>query len=303
MIRIAVIDIGTNSTRLLVANVSEESGVDVLHGGLVTTRLGEGIGEGRLVDAAMGRTIKAIKGFIEDAGKWQVDKVVAAATSAVRDAANREDFLERVQRETGVRVAILSGSEEAKYSYVGAMSGLPLDPAETVVMDVGGGSTEFIWRTGEDIKYCSLNVGAVRMTEGGYSDNQICEIMQPVLKNIRSNNPTGSPGVLVGVGGTVTTLAAMDQRMEVYNPALVHGYRLNISQVEEIMDVLGRTDLQGRRMLPGLQPQRADIIPAGVKIVRFAMLGLGISTLWISEADILHGLALHAGLPVERKSV
>ncbi len=296
--RVAVIDIGTNSTRLMVAEVDRMGVGRVVHFDLVTTRLGEGIGSGYLQKDAIARTCETLKHYLERIHLLQVECVVAAATSAVRDARNREEFLQAARR-IGLEVAVLSGEEEAYLSYLGVQYGLKVDPAGLLVMDVGGGSTEFIWQQDGSLFCRSVNVGAVRMTEGGHDDAAISRLLSPTLDQVRLS----SPRRLVGVGGTVTTCAAMAQKLAVYDPRRVHGFVLSRAEVETILDILSRCTPEERRSLPGLQPERADIITAGVRIVRLVLHELGLPSLQVSEADIMHGLAIRAASGVERKSV
>jgi len=286
-LRVAVIDIGTNSTRLLIADVVNEK-VEVLHTGLTTTRLGEGIGGGYLLSKAVERTIAVLKKYRQAAQAWQAARIAAVATSAVRGAQNRNDFLKAVREETGLQVKVLSGEEEAYYGYQGVISGLPVDPQEVAVMDVGGGSTEFTWQRNGRLFFRSVDAGAVRATEGRYTEGQIRRLVKPVVEEIRQI----SPGLLVGVGGTVTTLAAMAMGLRVYDPALVHGYLLQREQVAGLFSLLAGTPLEKRRQLPGLQPERADIIIAGVQIVLIVLTDLGLGSILVSEADIMHGIAL-----------
>jgi exopolyphosphatase/guanosine-5'-triphosphate,3'-diphosphate pyrophosphatase len=293
MSRVAAIDIGTNSTRLLVADGSG-AGLEALEIGLVTTRLGEGIGGGVLLPGAMDRTVEAVDGFYRKALGLGAERVVAAATSAVRDASNREEFLDRVKRRTGLPVRVLSGEEEAAMSYRGVLSGLAVEPSTTAVVDIGGGSTELIWSRGGTLCLNSVKVGAVRMTEAGLAVEEIGAILRPVLAEVRRSRITG----LVGVGGTVTTLAAIDQCLVVYSRDRVHGYSLSADRVDGILQRLKRMSAAERRQVPGLQPERADIIVAGVAIVKGVLEGLELDRLLVSECDILYGLALEE---VERK--
>lgn len=287
MNRVAAIDIGTNSTRLLVA---EKAGpvLKALETGLTTTRLGEGIGGGKLSPAAMDRTARAIEQFRQTALGLGAGQVVAAATSAVRDAVNQKDFLELVRGVSGLQVRVLSGEEEAELSYRGVLSGLAVDPLSSAVMDVGGGSTELIWRQGELLRLSSVNAGAVRMTEGGLDEEAIMVLLAPALGEVR-RSPVQN---LVGVGGTVTTLAAVDQELAVYEPQRVHGYSLTAARVNRMMDRLKKMDIEERMHVPGLQPERADIIVAGIAIVKTVMKGLGLDSILVSECDILYGLVL-----------
>lgn len=289
MSRIAAIDIGTNSTRLLVADVSGER-VQVVETKLITTRLGEGLSERVLLPRAVERTLEAIKFYYLESLRLGAGQVIAAATSAVRDAVNQSMFLGLVRQRLGLEVRVLSGLEEAALSYRGVLSGLPVDPFSTVVVDVGGGSTELIWHENGKPACVSINAGAVRMTSAGWSEKSIAALLKPALEMLR-----GFPVQhLVGVGGTVTTLAAVDQRLAVYDPALVHGYCLTASAIEYLFNMLQALGVEERKHLPGLQPERADIIVAGVAIVKAVLEGAGMDNLLVSESDILHGLVLEA---------
>ncbi|OPY56715.1 MAG: Guanosine-5'-triphosphate,3'-diphosphate pyrophosphatase [Pelotomaculum sp. PtaU1.Bin035] len=285
--RVAAIDIGTNSTRLLVADVIDES-VKVAGAGLNTTRLGEGIGGGVLLPGAMERTLEAVGSFYDKSLRLGARRVVAAATSAVRDASNRTVFLDLAKRRFGLDIWVLSGEEEAALSYRGVLSGLPLAPQSTVVVDVGGGSTELIWNRGGSPAWVSVNAGAVRMTEAGSGEAEIAAVLRPALEEIRKF----PAGCLAGVGGTITTLAAMAQGLEVYDPARVHGYCLTAEKVRHILQKLKSLSVEERKRLHGLQPERADIAVAGVTIVKAVLEGLGLDRLLASERDILYGLVL-----------
>lgn len=287
MKRVAAIDIGTNSTRLLVAQRCG-GGLNVLETGLITTRLGEGMGSGVLLTGAMERTVKAVDSFYQIALRLGAERVVAAATSAVRDASNRDEFLDRVKRKTGLRVLVLSGEEEAAMSYRGVLSGLAVEPRSTVVVDIGGGSTELIWTQGEHLRLASVNIGAVRVTEAGLGEEAVIAQVSMALEEVRRSQVN----TLVGVGGTITTLAAIDQRLVLYDPERVHGYCLTAGSVGDILKMLKRMGVEQRKQVPGLQPERADIIVAGVSIVKALMDGLGQGRLLVSECDILYGLAL-----------
>lgn len=286
MSRVAAIDVGSNSVRLLIAEV-ENGRVKPLHTGLVTTRLGKKMNGRLLLPETVERTIEVLAGFLTEITGWGVERVGAVATSAVREAANGGEFVELVRRTLGLEIDVLSGDEEALLGYQGVCGGLPVDPDATVVVDIGGGSTEFTWRGPGGVCCRSLMVGAVRMTEGGYTDGEIAELLAPVLEDVRAVRPEE----LVAVGGTATTLAAMSRRLTVYDPHLVHGYRLTLGEIEALLLLLRHTPLEERCVLPGLQPERADIIEAGARILRLILIGCGRSDVLVSEADILYGLA------------
>ena len=287
MKRVAAIDIGTNSTRLLVADCTG-AGLKRIEAGLITTRLGKGMASGLLLQETMLSTADAVGLFYQRAMNLGAESVVAAATSAVRDAANKTEFLGLVEERTGLNVRVLSGQEEAALSYRGVLSGLPVDPGSSLVVDIGGGSTEFIWTHRDHLNLVSVNAGAVRLTEAGANEIMIYNILQPALEEVKQS----AFECLVGVGGTITTLAAIDQQLTVYNPDLVHGFCLRAASVDRILKMLKDMDMPERRKVPGLKPERADIIVAGVNIVKIIMDGLGLEKMLVSECDILDGLAL-----------
>jgi len=295
---IAVIDIGTNSTRLLVAEASAAGRIIPLHTFLKTTRLGEGIEGGVLLGGPVARTVEALLEMKAEARARSSFSIVAVATSAVRDADNREWFLEEVFRKTGIKVRVLAGTEEAFYSYLGVAGEFGEDLESTVIVDIGGGSTEFTWKSDAGVMCRSVNAGAVRMTEGGHDDPMIKKIMREALGEVSR----GSPGRLTGVGGTVTTLAAMDMGLTRYDRSLVHGYTLTGIRVEKLLERLVRAGPEGRKSIPGLQPARADIIEAGVRILLIIMRFLEIDTLTVSEADLMYGLAMEEAKTVETKN-
>ncbi|SHK35485.1 phosphatase [Desulforamulus aeronauticus] len=286
---LASIDIGTNSTRYLLAEVTDCT-VETIKSGLITTRLGQGINGGELLPEAMERTIIAIEQFLTEIKPLQPRELLAVATSAVRDAVNQEEFLQRVQQRTGITVQVLSGEAEAAASYRGVLAGLAVEASTTMVLDVGGGSTEMIWPVGQGIEFVSLPAGAVRMTEGGHSEEQIKQLLLPTLQRVRSSQ--GQKRSLVAVGGTATTLAAMSLGLAKYRPELVHGHYLPYVEVVRLLDVLEAAGYEGRKNIVGLQPERADIIIAGATLVKIALEVLQLKGLTISESDILQGLVV-----------
>lgn len=292
--RVAAIDIGSNSVRLLVAGV-EGGAVTPLKTNLITTRLGQGIEDKYLLPEAMERTKKAVEQFLREARKLEPLSIVAGATSAVRDAKNGNDFVNLVKNQLGLKVNILSGTEEAYLTYRGVLAGLKMENNQMAVIDLGGGSTEFIWPGREEMNRESVDVGAVRATEGGYGNDKIIDLLKPVLDRIFAAKPYD----LVGVGGTVTNLAAMSLGLKVYDSSRVHGYRLTLAKVQELLNTLSGKTIEERKKIPGLQPERADIIEAGTRIVYLIMDYLQMTSMKVSEADILYGLALVAAQNVE----
>lgn len=272
------------------ADVTASGGVVPVKRELITTRLGQGMSAVGLAREAMDRTVEAVLRLVRQSAQYNVLSLSIAGTSAVRDALNGGELADSIMSATGLPLRVLLGPEEARYSYEGVASSL-FCPGDVLVMDVGGGSTEFTWQQEGKLCCFSVNVGAVRMTEGGHSDAEIYNIMRPVMDEF-SNRPAIKA---VGVGGTVTTLAAMDLNMAQYSPELVHGHVLTLGAVQELHRQLVSAGPRGRLSLPGLQPSRADIIVAGVRIVLLALSGLGSGAIIASEADLLYGLALEAG--------
>lgn len=285
---IAIVDIGTNSTRLLLSEVV--SGVvRIVNSGLITTRLGEGIGkQPYLLSAAIERTLEALAEFRRRIAEAGPADVVTVATSAVRDAVNRNEFLSKVKNRVGWDVRVLSGEEEARMSFMGVIRGLKHEIRNPVVIDIGGGSTEFIWAGSDGMEFRSLRVGAVRMTEKNSRPDEIKDMLAGVVEPIKKAGLNN----LIGVGGTVTTLAAVDQRLEIYDPARVHGYFISKKRVLEILDMFEGTSLEQRLQVPGLQRERADIIAAGIAIVLAIIEGLGAPGIIVSETDIMYGLLI-----------
>lgn len=283
---IAAIDIGTNSTRLLIGELAAKGGLKILEQGLITTRIGQDPGgKGELGVEGMARTLGALQEFAKSIKSYPVAIVKVVATSAVRDASNKEQFLQRVKSELGWDVEVLSGIREAGLSYLGVARALQL-PINPLVIDVGGGSTEAVWLQQGQVYPFSVNAGAVRMTEGDYNRKEIYHILEPLLNQVRKFKP----GVVIGVGGTITTLAAIDQQLTVYNPEKIHGYSIPAYRVSQILQDLSGMNLQQRQRVPGLQPQRADVILAGVTIVEIILLALELEAIIASESDILAGL-------------
>lgn len=285
--RVAAVDIGSNSVRFLLADVSGGI-VRPLQTGLVTTRLGQGIKEKSLFPQAMERTQTALEGFFRQLNSYNPDVTVMAATSAVRDAKNSDLFLRLVKNRFGIEVKILSGKEEAYLTYIGVMAGLIHKPDKMVTLDIGGGSTELVWLANGVMSWKSIDVGAVRMAEGKQNDSEILNIIKPALDELAVNQIKN----IVGVGGTITNLAAISLGLKVYNPSYVHGYVVTIKEVRRILKMLLSLSIEERKTIPGLHPDRADIIDVGVRILSIIMCYLNISEIIVSEADILYGLAI-----------
>lgn len=289
--KVATIDIGTNSIRLLLGEICDNV-LRVMDSRVASTRLGQGILGGMISEPAIQRSIIALEDYAKLISLFAPHQVWAVATSAVRDAVNGREFLQLVFEKTGISIELISGEQEAKLGYLGVTAGLVAD-AGTYVLDIGGGSTEMITAVKAQVYAKSLQVGAVRMTEGAHSLVDIGQLIQMGYADLPI-----APQRLIGVGGTVTTLAAVAQQLVEYRPSLIHGYVLTKDQVNQIYARLNALSLEERRKVPGLQPQRADIILAGVAILRLVMEQFAIESLTVSEADLLVGLIRYHGFEV-----
>ena len=301
--KVAVVDIGTNSTRLLIADV-HDGGVEELARRTTVTRLGEGLeASGRLSDAAMGRVSDALASYREAIDSHGVERVVAVATSAMRDAANGPDFRDEIQRRFGMDARTISGDEEARLTFLGATAGREAG-AETLVIDIGGGSTEYVvGRAGDDAGFhVSTRMGSVRHTERHlHTDPPTATELEALAQDARAVVEADVPADVRGqvdagiaVAGTATSLAAIDQELDPYDPEKVHGYRLGLARCEQLVGRLAALTVAERRELAGLHPDRAPTIVAGAAILLESMRAFGLDEIEISETDILHGAALDA---------
>jgi len=296
--RIAVVDLGTNSTRLLVADVRGEE-VRELDRRTDVTRLGERVdASGRLDDRAMQRVHEVVAGYREAIDRLDAERVVGIATSAVRDASNGAEFRAALEERFGIQVRTISGEEEARLTFRGATAGRPPAQAPTLVIDIGGGSTELVAGTpgrAPDF-HVSTRLGSVRHTERHLRDDpprpeQVAELSAEVERTIaeaaRQDVATG-----IAVAGTPTSLAAIDLELDPYDPERVHGHRLLLGACERMLAMLAALPLEKRRRVTGLHPDRAPTIVAGTVILVEAMRAFGLREVETSEADILHGAAL-----------
>jgi len=282
--RYGAVDIGTNSCRLLIAQADSEQGLDPLHKEMDTTRIGEGVNHSGLISKeAMERTILTLRRFLEKMHEYQVEKYQAIATSAVREALNGDEFVHLAWEKSKLKVDTVKGEEEAGLSYLGVKQGLKLERCPLVV-DLGGGSTEFICP--EEKLLLSLPLGAVRSTEADMYAAQIGELLAPLgkIKERLVNRP------MVLVGGTASTLVAVKLGLEEYKTELVHGAVLNRTEIGDLYNLLERMPLSLRRRLPGLQPERADIINKGALIILMIMEVLEKKEITVSESDLLQGI-------------
>ena len=306
--RVAIVDIGTNSTRILIADVDRASGAvaDVLRKSRVT-RLGAGVDSGgALSSEAVERTCAVLADYRDLIDRHECETNLAVLTSAVRDAANGADFTARVRRDYRLDARTLSGDEEAQLTFLGAMSDREPDPEPTVVIDIGGGSTEFV--VGHDHTagfHVSLQAGVVRMSERHiHSDPPAPTELQALARDTRAIFLTGLPPQerapvtsAIAVAGTATSAAAIEQELDPYDPARVHRYPLQLATVELLLARLADMTEARRREVVGLHPDRAATIVAGMILLSEAMRAFELDGVEVSEHDILRGGVLRlAGL-------
>jgi exopolyphosphatase/guanosine-5'-triphosphate,3'-diphosphate pyrophosphatase len=309
LMRTAVVDIGTNSTRLLVADVDPASGAVVdLHRESQVTRLGDRVDAGgKLCEQAIERVLTTLAGYRATIDRFGCEANLAVLTSAVRDASNGAEFTEQVRSEFDLDARVLSGDEEAQLTFLGAMSDRDRSSSEpTVVIDIGGGSTEFIIGSNHASSFhASVQAGVLRMSERHiHTDPPSPSGLQALAADTRAIFLDGLPpeqraGITHGiaVAGTATSAAAIDQELDPYDPERVHGYTLLLATVELLIARLADMTEAGRRRVVGLHPDRAPTIVAGMILLSEAMRAFHLDRLEVSEHDILRGGALRlAGL-------
>jgi exopolyphosphatase/guanosine-5'-triphosphate,3'-diphosphate pyrophosphatase len=297
--RVAAIDVGTNSTRLLVAEGLAD-GFRSVERRMVITRLGQGVNDRRvLAPEALQRTLATIADYAATCGELGVKKLRVTGTSAVRDAHNRDEFFNGVRTLTGAEAEVLSGEDEAAATFLGALSDLPGEGA-VLVVDIGGGSTEFISGRTEPEHLVSLNIGCVRMLEKHlHSDPPGPEELEAMREEVRGeieevvDDLEVMPGArLVGVAGTVTQLAALKAGIPVYDPDVTHHAVLTHGDVRMLARRMESLTYAQRKRIKGLEPGRADVIVAGTEILLSVMEAFDMAEVLTSEKDILDGLVI-----------
>ncbi len=303
MTRVAAVDIGTNSARLLIAEIDGDAmtaSLQTIDRRTQITRLGQGVNQTRRLDPeAIARTVSVLREYQEAIAAHGVTKVRAAATSASRDATNRDEFFDPVEQLLGVRPELLSGEEEARLEYTGATLGLN-EPEPYLLVDVGGGSTEFIAGTAVPENLVSVDIGCVRLTEQFlHSDPPSPEELSVAVSVVRdhlADVDRAVPGAstaktLIGTAGTAWTMGAIELGIDASESERIHHFRLTRAAAEEIFRTLATEPIERRRHNPGLEPGRVDVIVGGVIVIVSVMRHWGFDSMLISEADILDGLA------------
>ena len=300
--RLAGIDIGTLTCRLLIADLPANNRLNELCSERRILRLGEGVDQSkRLKHEAVDRVIHCLKDWRATIESYRVHAHVAVATSAVRDAANRQEFLNRVRSETGFEVEILSGDEEARRTMLGIHSGLPDDITDVLALDIGGGSTEFILALqGQPPVVRSIDIGVVRLSErllhhDPPTRQEIAEARAWIQREttvVLAAMPQRAGLTFVGTAGTITSLAAMALQLPVYDAARIHNYRLALNTITDLeKDLLSRSKA-ARIGMPGLERNREDVIAAGAIILRTVMDILGERECLVSDRGLREGVLI-----------
>ncbi len=289
--RVAAVDLGTNTTRLLVADIEDGRVEEVVRRETIT-RLGESVDERRiLLPTAIARVRNVLVDYRREAEQLGAECVLAVGTSAVRDADNGEAFLGEVEWSYGFTTRLLDGGEEAELMLRGVASDQPL-AGGTLVVDIGGGSTELVLPDGDTFSWAvSTEAGSVRLTERFlHSDPPTHEELDACATHVRSLLPTIRPSAAIGVAGTVTTAATIS----LGETASVHRHRLSTEAVRDALELVASAPLAERELVPGLDPARAPVIVAGLVVLGVILARYELTSIQVSERDLLHGAALAA---------
>jgi len=294
--RVATIDIGTNTVLLLVAEGDGGRGdLRAVVERATITRLGEGVDRThRLAPAAIARTVECIADYGRSVRDLGVELAAVVGTSAMRDASGGEEIRAAVRAHLGVDARVISGEEEARLTFRGALSGLTTSDAELAVFDIGGGSTEVVLGRREQGRHViswahSFDVGSVRLTERHGEDR--AAIQRAVREVFASVPPLPASGGPVGIAGTMTTLAAVSMQLVPYDGARVHGHVMTRPELGAVLDRMAALDVESRRRMPGMEPKRADVIVAGGVIAMSLLDRWGAASVRISDRGVRWGLA------------
>lgn len=294
---VAAVDCGTNSVRLLVSD-----GVRTLSRMMQITRLGRGVdATGRMDPSAIDRTIEVLRTYRDEMDRLAVGRVRVAATSAARDAANRDELFDRAEEVLGARPELISGAEEAEASFRGATAGLDPTSGPFVVVDIGGGSTEFAVGGARLEASVSVDMGCVRMTERFlHHDPPLPEeltnclsVIQQHLSDVERELPgVGAPPRFIGLAGTITNVAAVELGLATYDPDRIHHFTLTRDAAEDVFRTLATEPIADRVHNPGLESARADVIVGGCCVLVQIFRTFGFEECLVSESDILDGLVM-----------
>jgi len=297
--RYAAIDVGTNSVKFHIGERSADGGWRAVVDRAEITRLGEGLAEtGVLNPSPMERTIDAIAGMVDEAGREGVDETVAVGTAGLRIARNSADFVAAVEDRCGLDLEVISGDEEARLSYLAATSALDLGEGSLVVFETGGGSSQFTFGEGKRVdERFSLDVGAVGLTErfglaDVVSEKTLAGVFDELATELERLDGRRTPAGLVAMGGAATNLAAVKHELAPYDPDVVRGTVLGLAEIDRQIELYRTQTADERRRIVGLQPKRAEVILAGACIVRTVIAKLGRQSATVSDRGLRHGLLL-----------
>jgi exopolyphosphatase/guanosine-5'-triphosphate,3'-diphosphate pyrophosphatase len=295
--RFAAIDVGTNSVKFHIGELEADGGWTTLVDRAEVTRLGEGLERtGLLQEQPIERTVGAIVAMADEARRDGVEAIAAVGTAGLRLAPNRDLLVEAVRERAGVEVEVISGEEEGRLAYLAVKAGLGLGQGSLVVFDTGGGSSQFTFGQGDQVdERFSLNVGAARFTErygldGAVSEDELAAALAAIAADLARLDGRPAPDTVVGMGGAITNLTAVEHGLAAYDPAVVQGSVLDLAEVDRQIALYRTSTTDERREIVGLQPQRAGVILAGACIVRTVIGKLGRDSLTVSDHGLRHGL-------------
>ena len=300
--RLAGVDIGTLTCRLLIADLLPGGKLREVRSDRRILRLGEGVDQTKQLSVtAMDRVVQCLKEWREIIDASSVDAAAVVATSAVRDAGNRVEFLDRVKHEAGLEIELISGEEEAKRTMLGIRSGLHHGVTDVLALDIGGGSTEFILdRPGQKPVVHSIDIGVVRLCErllhhDPPTDGEVRQAYEWIERETKAaiaGMGNYQTAIFVGTAGTVTSLAAMAQKLPTYEPVRIHNYTLSLDTILELEQTLLSRKKADRTGLPGLEKGREEVIAAGAIIIRTIMETLGMPSVLVSDLGLREGVLI-----------
>jgi exopolyphosphatase/guanosine-5'-triphosphate,3'-diphosphate pyrophosphatase len=296
--KLAALDVGTNTVLMLVAETTADGRLRKLGDFSRITRLGRGVdATGHLEPQAALLTLDTIAEFVERARELGAEKILSAATAALRDASDGADFIARVKTRAGITLELISGETEAQLAYLSSIKGLQLDPASNLlIVDIGGGSTELVRaQPGGTIDYISLQIGSVRLTERIVKSDppharEAVELRVAIDDALATLKWNFQPDLMVGIAGTVTTVCAVALGMAEYDSSRVHGHVLTQQDVLEAIARLSQVALEERKRIPGVEPGRADVIFAGAAILERVMSHFRMRQVMVSDQGVRWGL-------------
>ncbi len=296
MKKYAILDIGTNSIKFFLFSVENGKAETIVEKNNIS-RLGEGLLEAKILsDEAMIRNIIVLKKFLAEAKREKVEEIIAVGTMCLRTAKNSDVFLKKAKDELGLTIKVILGKEEARLSYLAVLSTIVKTDKNVAIFDTGGGSTEFTFGKGRDLKdSISLDIGAIQLTEkyllsDPVTDTELQNLMDFVMKLFSNKIPNKTAKFLIGIGGTVTSMAAVMHKMVKYDCNVIQGSKMTFTEVKRQINLYKNKTIEERKKIPGLQPKRADIILAGAVIIKTIMEILQIEYFTISTRGLRHGL-------------